>query len=604
MDASSNAETEKACPIPGAPEIPQIPVTTSADSGHIVIPVKGMTCSACSSRVERTLKKAPGVSDANVNLPMERADITFAPEKTSAAELAQVIRDTGFDVPAQTVALDVKGMTCSACSGRVEKVLKALPQVLDARVNAATDRADVDWLGGDVNILIQAIEDAGYDATPRLSASLQRKEQQQQRALEDARAARRELTLFAVSVALTLPLVIQMILNALGYNLRMSGWLELALATPVQFFIGARFYKGAWNALKGGSGNMDVLVVMGTSAAYFFSLITLLRLGEASQGHLYFEAAAVIITLILLGKILESRAKRSTTSAVLELMALRPETAMVLRDGVEISLPVEDVILGDIVVVRPGERMPVDGEVVEGHSQADEALITGESLPVDKNIGDDITGGSVNGTGLLHVRATKVGEDSTLNKIITLVENAQSGKAPVQRLVDKISAIFVPTIVIIATLTFVGWLVTGGTFENALVAMVSVLVIACPCALGLATPTAIVAGTGSAARAGILFKDVEALETAHKVDTVIFDKTGTLTEGHPAVSDILALDINEDELVRLTASLQSASEHPLAKAVIARAKADKIKLSPVSNFASHTGFGVSGTVDGHQVLIG
>ena len=569
---------------------------------RIILPVKGMSCAGCASRVERTLKEVAGVVQANVNLPLERADIEFSSNETNATALAEIVRSAGFEVPPQTIVLDVSGMTCSACAGRVEKALKALPDVLDARVNAATDRADIDWLGGDSSILTDAVKNAGYTATPRLSASAQRKEQQELKAKQEAALAKRELMLFAFSVALTLPLVSQMVLNAVGFKFHMPGWFELALATPVQFLVGARFYKGAWNAVKAGAGNMDVLVVMGTSAAYFFSLFTLFRLGEGAAGHLYFEAAAVIITLILLGKILETRAKRGTTAAVIELMALRPETAKVLRDGKEINMPAEDVVVGDIVVVRPGERIPVDGQIVEGKSQADEALITGESLPVDKSPGDAVTGGSVNGTGMLHIKATKTGEDATLNKIITLVENAQSGKAPVQRLVDKISAIFVPAIIIIAVLTFASWLLAGSNFENALVAMVSVLVIACPCALGLATPTAIVAGTGAAAKAGILFKDVEALELAHRVDTVVFDKTGTLTQGHPAVSNVLAVNFDEAQLIRLAASLQMASEHPLARAIVDHAAGQK--LSTVKDFEGHTGFGVNGQVDGHTILIG
>jgi len=569
---------------------------------QITIPIKGMSCAGCATRVERTLNEVSGVHQASVNLPMERADIEFSGTETSAAALAEIVKTAGFEVPPQTIALDVTGMTCSACAGRVEKALKARPDVLDARVNAATDRADVDWLGSDTTVLTDAIKNAGYEATPRLSASARRKEQQELKAEREAAVAKRELMLFAASVALTLPLVGQMVLNAIGFSLHMPGWFELVLATPVQFIVGARFYKGAWNAIKASAGNMDVLVVMGTSAAYFFSLFTLLRLGQGAIGHLYFEAAAVIITLILLGKILETRAKRGTTAAVVELMALRPDTAKILLDGKETTVPAEDVVAGDVVVVRPGERIPVDGEIVEGTSQADEALITGESLPVDKNPRDAVTGGSVNGTGMLHIKATKTGEDSTLNKIITLVENAQSGKAPVQRLVDKISAIFVPAIVIIAIVTFIGWLLTGNSFENALVAMVSVLVIACPCALGLATPTAIVAGTGAAAKAGILFKDVEALELAHRVDTVVFDKTGTLTMGHPAVSNVLALDFDEEKLIHLAASLQSASEHPLARAIVDHAQG--AKPSTVKDFNSHTGFGVSGQVDKHTVLIG
>ena len=591
----------KTCTKASAPDPAAAPGNDTI-SGHIILPIKGMSCAGCASRVERTLKQVTGVSQANVNLPMERADIAFSTSQTSAGALTDIIRKAGFEVPAQTIVLDVTGMTCANCAGRVEKALKALPEVLDARVNAATDRADIDWLGSDVSILSATVKNAGYEATPRLSASAQRKKQQQQKAEQDKASAKKELALFAISVALTLPLVGQMILNAAGFNVHMSGWLELALATPVQFLIGARFYKGAWNALKAGAGNMDVLVVMGTSAAYFFSLFSLLRLGSAAVGHLYFEAAAVIITLILLGKILEARAKRGTTAAVAELMALRPDTAKILRDGKEVTVPAEDVAPGDIVVVRPGERIPVDGQIVEGKSQADEALITGESLPVDKNPGDEVTGGSVNGTGLLQIKATKTGEDATLSKIITLVENAQSGKAPVQRLVDKISAIFVPAIIAIAALTFIGWLLAGGGFEAALVAMVSVLVIACPCALGLATPTAIVAGTGAAARAGILFKDVEALELAHRVNTVVFDKTGTLTKGQPAVSDVMAIDFDEAELVRLSACLQAASEHPLARAIVAHAPEGS--LSKVKDFASHTGFGVSGLVDGRTIVIG
>ncbi|MCF6320198.1 MAG: heavy metal translocating P-type ATPase [Rhizobiaceae bacterium] len=563
-----------------------------------------MHCAGCSSRVEGVLNKAPGVIEANVNLTLERATIHFEPEKTSTTELAQIISDTGFEVPAQTVVMDVTGMTCSGCAARVQKSLNAIPGVIDARVNAATDRADVDWLGGDASLLVDAVKTAGYTATPRLSAAAQRKEQQQQKEAETNAANRRDLIMLAISVAFTLPLVIQMIAGALGYTTRMPGWVELILATPVQFWVGARFYKSAWGALKARTANMDTLVAMGTRSAYFFSVAMLFGFGANAQGHLYFEAAAVIITLILVGKILESRAKRGTTAAIFELMALRPESASVLRNGKEVELPVEEIVAGDIIVVRPGEKIPVDGEINEGHSQADESLITGESLPVDKNVGDTVTGGSLNGTGLLHIKAMRVGEDSTLSRIIKLVENAQSGKAPIQRLVDKVSSIFVPVVIGIAIATFAGWMLIGGEFESALIAAVSVLVIACPCALGLATPTAIVAGTGAAARAGILFKDVEALEIAHRVDTVIFDKTGTLTLGKPAVTSILSVDEDEESLMLLTASLQSASEHPLGKAVVAYAEEKELIVMPVKDFQSHTGFGVSGKVDGREIIIG
>ncbi len=576
----------------------------SGESASLILPINGMTCAGCSSRMESALNEVEGVKSATVNLTMARADLQIDPAKTDAAKLAQFVNKAGFEVPIQTVVMDVEGMTCGGCASRVEKSLRAVPGVIDARVNAATDRADVDWLGGDAKLLSEAVSSAGYQATLRLGAAARRKEQEALKAAQTKAANRKELTLLAISVALTMPLIIQMIAAMLGSGYRMSGWMELALATPVQFFIGARFYKGAWNALKARTGNMDTLVVIGTSAAYFFSLAMLLLPDLATSGHLYFEAAAVIITLVLFGKILEARAKRGTTAAIFELMALRPESANVLRDGKEVALPIEDIMAADIIIVRPGERIAVDGEVVEGNSQADEALITGESLPVDKTIGDKVTGGSLNGTGLLHVKATRVGEDATLSKIIRLVENAQSGKAPVQRLVDRVAAIFVPAIIVIAIATFIGWMLLDGVFETALVASVAVLVIACPCALGLATPTAIVAGTGAAARAGILFKDVEALELAHKVDTVIFDKTGTLTQGRPALTDIMSIDGKDDNLIKIAASLQSASEHPLARAIVEYATNKNLSLAKVGDFSSHTGFGVSGVVKKKTIIIG
>lgn len=576
-----------------------------AQTQHTTLPIKGMTCAGCSSRVERTLNNRDGIAEASVNLALERADIHFDPHTLTVADLAQAIRDTGFEVPNQTLRLNVSGMTCASCAARVEKVLRKLPGVIDARVNSATDRADVDWVGDLAPAqLIEAVESAGFSAELHLSGAARRKEQEAARHAEQQAEARKELTTLGIAIALTLPLVAQMGLHAFGVSWRLSPWLELALATPVQFWIGARYYQGAWMALKARSGNMDLLVALGTSAAYFFSLFMLLRLGGEASGHLYFEAAAVIVTLILVGKILESRAKRGTTAAIMELMALRPEEARVQRDNGEIDIPVEEVQLDDVVIVRPGERIPVDGIVLEGHSEVDESLITGESLPVTKVSGEAVTGGAVNGTGRLLITTTRIGEDTTLNKIIKLVENAQSGKAPVQRLVDRVSAIFVPAVIAIASLTFLGWLMAGGGFEQALVAAVSVLVIACPCALGLATPTAIVAGTGAAARAGILFKDIEALERAHNVDTVIFDKTGTLTEGRPSITDIRVFTGDKQNLLRLAASLQSASEHPLAKAVTETAKERGLALQPVTGFQSHTGRGVTGTVDGQRIAIG
>ena len=495
---------------------------------------------------------------------------------------------------------DVGGMTCSACSTRIEKLLNRLPGVTDATVNLAMERADVRVVGDEVDeaLLEETLTNAGFSAHFRDDSEAA---EAAHRAAEE-RALEREWLTLCISGALTLPLVIQMIFMATGSDLHLPPLAEFILATPVQFVIGARFYRSAWQTLRAGSGNMDVLVAMGTTTAYLYSWYLLITLKQDAVGQLYFEASAVIITLVLLGKYMESRAKRGTTAAIRQLMELRPTTARVLRDGTETEVPVARVRSGDIGVVRPGENVPVDGVVREGNSEIDESLITGESIPVDKTPGDRVTGGSVNGTGMLQVEATAVGADSTLSKIIRLVENAQAGKAPIQRLVDRISAIFVPAVVMIASLTFGGWYFMGGELEPALIAAVSVLVIACPCALGLATPTAIMTGTGAAARAGILIKDVEALEQAHAINTVIFDKTGTLTEGHPAVTDVHAVDGNSDELLRLVASLQQGSEHPLAKAMLDAAT--DMTLSPVDHFRSHTGFGVEGMVDGSLVRAG
>ncbi len=589
-----------------------------AASRHIELPVEGMTCGACATRLEKALKRAPGIIDAAVNFALERAAVSFDPAQTNVGRIAEVIRNAGFGVGQESYSFPIEGMTCSACAARIEKALKRVPGVIEANVNVALERADVTVLSGTASLeaLAEAVEKAGYVARISNAAEEQAQAEEEHRAQEQAKL-RRDLYLLLASAALSLPLVAQMIthfqaLTGLsGPMLHLSPWLELALATPVQFIIGARFYTGAWKALKNRSGNMDVLVVMGTTAAYGYSLYLILdaylRTGtvETATGHLYFEASAVIITLVLLGKYMEAKAKRGTTAAIRQLMDLRPQTARVRReDGTEVELPISEVHSGALVIVRPGERVPVDGEVVGGRSELDEALITGESLPVNKEPGDKVTGGAINGTGLLEIRATTVGEDSTLSKIIRLVESAQAGKAPVQRLVDRISEIFVPTVIGIAAITFAGWYFTNGNFEHALIAAVSVLVIACPCALGLATPTAIMTGTGAAARSGILIKDVESLERAHRLDAVIFDKTGTLTAGKPTVVDMHVFRGTEEEMLRLAASVQQGSEHPLARALLERAEQENISLHPVSSFQSYTGMGISGVVDGREILIG
>lgn len=511
----------------------------------------------------------------------------------------------------------IDGMTCAACATRSEKVLSRVPGVRSATVNFALEQATVSAPRGSVSFetLSEAIAKAGFIAREISNDPNSDKEDTQDKAL------RRDYLTLLFATVLTLPLVAQMGVHLFGSNLppslsfHLSPWTEFILALPVQVIAGARFYRGAWTVLSAGSSNMDVLVAMGTTAAFGYSVYLLLTLGAGAQGQLYFEAAAVIITLVLLGKVLETRAKRGTTAAIKSLMQLRPDVARVKRDGVVSDVAIDDVRPGDLVLVRPGEKIPVDGTVVDGASAVDESLLTGESLPIEKTIDDTVTGGSINGTGLLTIQATRVGADSTLSRIIHLVENAQSGKAPVQRLVDKVAAVFVPVVIGIALLTFAAWILSGATFEHALIAAVSVLVIACPCALGLATPTAIVTGTGAAARAGILIKDVEALERAHKVDTVIFDKTGTLTVGHPAIVDWVEFtsgnpgdllgDLHGDlEVIALAASLQSGSEHPLAEAFVNYAQEKNITTYDVTGFQSTTGQGVKGVVEGYSILLG
>ena len=567
------------------------------------LPVAGMTCAACVSRLEKALAQAPGVLGADVSLALERAAVTIDQRATDAAALTEVVARAGFEARTEEHAFAVQGMTCSACAARVAKVLRRAPAVVDADVNLALERATVTTLPGGVDAaaLADRLAKAGY----RLVAEAPLGDDVLREAGEQDRLdAERRTVVFAA--VLTVPMVVGMILQVLGYDdLHLMPAAEVLLATPVQFVLGARFYRAAFNALRGGGANMDVLVVMGTTAAYVYSWYLLVVLGEAADGELYFEASAVIITLVLLGKHLESRAKRATTSAIRQLMELRPATARVRgADGGEASVPVAAVRTGDVVLIRPGERVPVDGEVLAGASDVDEALLTGESAPVPKTPGAAVTGGAVNTTGYLEVRATTVGEDSTLARIVRLVADAQRGKAAVQRLADRISAVFVPIVVAVAALTFVAWLAATGDFEASLIAAVCVLVIACPCALGLATPTAIMTGTGAAARAGILIKDVDTLERAPGLTSVIFDKTGTVTVGKPQVVQAVVLRGSEDELLRLAAGVQQASEHPLAKAVVAHARRRGLRLPPVADFRNHVGRGVAGRVAGRRVRIG
>ncbi|MFN5049530.1 MAG: heavy metal translocating P-type ATPase [Roseateles sp.] len=553
-----------------------------------------MTCASCVKRVEKALRQVPGVDEATVNLATETATVhTLGAAPLQALHAA--VEKAGFSLREKSLSLQIIGMSCASCVGRVERALLKVPGVLAAGVNLASETATLRLLEGvDLQTLIAAVAKAGYEA--RVSADS-----------EAPAPTPWQHSGWPVLMAtlLSAPLVLPMLGLLVGIEWMLPGWWQLALSAPVQFWLGARFYKAGWAALRSGSGNMDLLVALGTSAAFGLSVYQLLRHGEHAGHALYFESAAVVITLVLLGKWLEARAKRQTTEAIRALKALRPDVARVRRKGQEQELPLAQLVRGDEVIVRPGERIPVDGTVLQGASQVDESLITGESLPVAKHEGDSVVGGAVNGEGLLLLKATALGAESTLSRIVRLVESAQAAKAPIQRLVDQVSAVFVPVVVGIALLTLLGWGLYNGDWEHALLNAVAVLVIACPCALGLATPTAIRAGTGVAARHGLLIKDAEALELAARLDVVAFDKTGTLTVGKPELV-LLQAAAGEDEALQLAlaAALQSGSEHPLARAVQAAAAARSLSPPAVRELRAVAGRGVAAQVDGTELRLG
>src|SRR5215208_6310364 len=532
-----------------------------------------MSCASCAKRVEKALSKSAAVSEANVNFAAEKATVTYDPEAVSLERLVETVGEAGYEAEVQETSFDVLGMSCASCVGRVEKALKKVPGVLDVNVNLATEKVTVRYLASEAGLrdFARAVEGAGYSVV--WSEEYVGTEDAQQREYEKLRGN------FLVAAALTVLILIGSLPHMFGFMLPVPmAWLNvglLMLATPVQFWAGWRFYEGAWGALKHGQANMNTLVAVGTSAAFLYSAVaTLAPQLFAGRADVYFDTSALIITLILLGRLLETRAKGRTSEAIKKLAGLQAKTARVVRGDGEVDIPIEDVSVGDVVVVRPGEKVPVDGRVVFGESVVDESMITGESIPATKRPGDEVIGATINASGSFRFRATKVGKDTTLSQIIKMVEEAQGSKAPIQRLADKISGVFVPVVMVLATLTLFVWWILGPepAFTHALLNFVAVLIIACPCAMGLATPTSIMVGTGKGAESGILIKGGEALEGAYKLDTIVLDKTGTLTKAKPELTDVVSDGLSEDELLRIVASAERGSEHPLGEAVVEDAR--------------------------------
>ena len=575
----------------------------------VTMPVTGMSCASCAHNIERTVGKLPGVGEVNVNFAAEQAVISFDSGQVDVKKLIDGIKGAGYGVAIAHTELPITGMTCASCAANIERALnRKLPGVIKAEVNFATERARVDYLPGlvEVSDIVSAVEKAGYGAFAADDAPDAADAEQAARDAEIKDQTRK----FIVGVIFAIPLFLLSMARDFGFagpwiHGPWVNWMFFLLATPVQFYTGWDYYTGGFKSVRNGSANMDVLIALGSSVAYFYSLGVVLF--PSLGAHVYFETSAVIITLIKLGKMLEARTKGKTGGAIRKLIGLQPKTATVLEDNVEKEISLTSVKKGDIVIVRPGERIPVDGTVLHGNSAVDESMLSGESLPIDKQPGDIVVGGTINGEGLLRFEATRVGKETALAQIIKLVQDAQGSKAPIQALADRIASVFVPGVIGIALLTFGLWWLITGEFVPAMIRMVAVLVIACPCALGLATPTAIMAGTGKGAENGILFKKGEALENATKLDAIVLDKTGTITEGKPSVVDIVSLTqemFSVDSILKLTASAEKGSEHPLGKAIVKEAMARKIGLLEPENFKAHGGLGVEAVIDNRRMRIG
>ena len=576
---------------------------------HESLPIIGMSCANCAANIERDLDALDGIHQAHVNFSTERAEISFDPDRVGVKDMVQKIRSSGYDVPVATLELPITGMSCTNCAANIEKTLNSNGKgVLQATVNFASERATIQYLPGvtDAEQIADAIEKIGYKAIiPHDNETGEDIE-------ENARnkEIRDQTQKFIAGALFALPLFMLSMLRDFGLAGEWShapwvNWLFFILATPVQFYTGLDYYSGAFKSLRNKSANMDVLISLGSSVAYFYSIGVLLwpSLGD----HVYFETSAVIITLIKLGKLLEARTKGKTGGAIRKLIGLQPKTAFVIKDGKEMEQPLSQVKKNDCVVVRPGDRIPVDGVVIEGESAVDESMLSGEPLPVDKKQGDTVAAGTINGEGMLAFQATRVGKETALAQIIRLVQEAQGSKAPIQDLADRVASVFVPAVIIIAIVTFTIWWITTGDAVLSMIRLVAVLVIACPCALGLATPTAIMAGTGKGAEKGILFKKAEALEKLTHLDVVVLDKTGTLTQGKPMVAELVVLEGfygNDADMLALAAAAEQGSEHPLGKAIVQAAHDRELILSKPEHFKAHSGSGVEAQVDGHSIRVG
>src|SRR5690625_1474016 len=565
-----------------------------------VLKISSMTCTACATRIEKGLNKVPGVVNTNVNVAMERATVEYDKSKINVQDLEKKISDIGYKVIHDKVDLDIVGMTCANCALSIEKGLSTFPGVINATINLAMERATIEY-NSDITSpseLIEKIESIGYKAQEKKSDDADTEQAARQEEIQ------KQKRLFIISAILSFPLLLSMLqfININVPEILHNPWFHIVLATPFKFYVGAQFYSSSYRALKSGSANMDVLVAMGTSAAFIYSFWE----GITGGTHLYYETAAIIITLVILGKLLEANAKGRTSEAIKKLMGLQAKTALVIQDGIEKTIPIEELQTGDHVVVRPGEKIPVDGQVIEGSSAVDESMLTGESIPVDKKVGDEVIGATINKNGRIVFQATKVGKDTALAQSMKVVEDAQGSKAPIQRFVDKISAVFVPIVAVISIVSFIMWsLISGVSFPIALAASIAVLVIACPCALGLATPTSIMVGTGKGAEMGVLFKGGEHLQRVQRLNSIVLDKTGTITKGEPELTDILTTnDFDKEEVLFLTASAERSSEHPLGQAIVRGAEEKGLQLASATSFNAIPGFGLEAEVNNKKIFIG